>query len=105
MGGMFLFHVTAQASALSHDLRLSVQNAMNKDFSEALNRLNSMPSQSQDSTPLSTARGRTYLAGLGYRFQGQAQDVVDSPAQLSTRRLSRQSSATRYCARISSACS
>ena len=49
-------------------LRLSVQNAMNKDFSEALNRLNSMPSQSQDNTPLSTARGRTYIAGLEYRF-------------------------------------
>ncbi|WP_454775934.1 TonB-dependent receptor domain-containing protein [Janthinobacterium tructae] len=49
-------------------LRLSVQNAMNKDFSEALNRLNSMPSQSQDNTPLSTARGRTYVAGLEYRF-------------------------------------
>ena len=49
-------------------LRLSVQNTMNKDFSEALNRLNSMPSQSQDNTPLSTARGRTYVAGLEYRF-------------------------------------
>ncbi|WP_426071719.1 TonB-dependent receptor domain-containing protein [Janthinobacterium sp. DSP2-3-3] len=49
-------------------LRLSVQNAMNKDFSEALNRLNSMPSQSQENTPLSTARGRTYVAGLEYRF-------------------------------------
>lgn len=49
-------------------LRLSVQNAMSKDFSEALNRLNSMPSQSQDNTPLSTARGRTYVAGLEYRF-------------------------------------
>lgn len=49
-------------------LRLSVRNAMNKDFSEALNRLNSMPSQSQDNTPLSTARGRTYIAGLEYRF-------------------------------------
>jgi hemoglobin/transferrin/lactoferrin receptor protein len=49
-------------------LRLSVQNAMNKDFSEALNRLNSMSSQSQDNTPLSTARGRTYVAGLEYRF-------------------------------------
>ncbi|MGK5039177.1 TonB-dependent receptor domain-containing protein [Janthinobacterium sp. GB1R12] len=49
-------------------LRLSVQNAMNKDFSEALNRLNSMPSQSQDNMPLSTARGRTYVAGLEYRF-------------------------------------
>ena len=49
-------------------LRLSVQNAMNKDFSEALNRMNSMPSQSQDNTPLSTARGRTYIAGLEYRF-------------------------------------
>ncbi|MBB3119799.1 TonB-dependent receptor domain-containing protein [Pseudoduganella violacea] len=49
-------------------LRLSVQNAMNKDFSEALNRLNSIPSQSSDNKPLSTARGRTYLAGLEYRF-------------------------------------
>ncbi|UTY57623.1 TonB-dependent receptor domain-containing protein [Massilia sp. erpn] len=49
-------------------LRLSVQNAMNKDFSEALNRLNSIPSQSNENAPLSTARGRTYLAGLEYRF-------------------------------------
>ena len=49
-------------------LRLSVQNAMDKDYSEALNRLNSMPSQSNDNTPMSTARGRTYVAGLEYRF-------------------------------------
>ncbi|MDN2708821.1 TonB-dependent receptor [Janthinobacterium sp. SUN118] len=49
-------------------LRLSVQNAMDKDYSEALNRLNSMPSQSNENTPMSTARGRTYVAGLEYRF-------------------------------------
>ncbi|WP_219114813.1 TonB-dependent receptor domain-containing protein [Janthinobacterium sp. UMAB-56] len=49
-------------------LRLSVQNAMDKNYSEALNRLNSMPSQSNDNTPMSTARGRTYVAGLEYRF-------------------------------------
>ncbi len=49
-------------------LRLSVQNAMNKNYSEALNRLNSMPSQSNDNTPMSTAKGRTYVAGLECRF-------------------------------------
>ncbi|WP_215410038.1 TonB-dependent receptor [Janthinobacterium sp. JC611] len=49
-------------------LRLSVQNAMDKNYSEALNRLNSMPSQSNDNAPMSTARGRTYVAGLEYRF-------------------------------------
>ncbi|NVD99861.1 TonB-dependent receptor domain-containing protein [Massilia sp. BJB1822] len=49
-------------------LRVSVQNATNKNFSEALNRLNALPSQADDKTPLSTARGRTYLAGLEYRF-------------------------------------
>ncbi len=49
-------------------LRLSVQNAMDKDYSEALNRMNSMPSQSNDYTPMGTARGRTYVAGLEYRF-------------------------------------
>lgn len=49
-------------------LRLSVQNAMNKDFSEALKRLNSMPSQSNDNTPMGTAWGRAYVAGQEYRF-------------------------------------
>lgn len=49
-------------------LRLSVQDAMDENYSEALNRLNSMPSQSNDNTPMSTARGRTYVAGLVCRF-------------------------------------
>ncbi|MDC8759210.1 TonB-dependent receptor domain-containing protein [Janthinobacterium fluminis] len=49
-------------------LRLSVQNLMNKDYSEALNRLNSMPSQASENTPANTARSRTYVAGLEYRF-------------------------------------
>jgi hemoglobin/transferrin/lactoferrin receptor protein len=49
-------------------LRLSVQNAMNKNYLEALNRLNSMPSQSNDNTPMSMAKGWSYVAGLEYRF-------------------------------------
>jgi hemoglobin/transferrin/lactoferrin receptor protein len=49
-------------------LRFSVQNVMNKDYSEPLNRLNSMPSQSSENAPANTARSRTYLAGAEYRF-------------------------------------
>jgi hemoglobin/transferrin/lactoferrin receptor protein len=49
-------------------LKLSVQNLMDKDYSDALNKMNSLPSQSQDFTPTNTARGRTYIFGGEVRF-------------------------------------
>ncbi|WP_060430763.1 TonB-dependent receptor domain-containing protein [Serratia marcescens] len=49
-------------------LKLSVQNLMDKDYSDALNKMNSLPSQSQDFTPTNTARGRTYIFGGELRF-------------------------------------
>jgi hemoglobin/transferrin/lactoferrin receptor protein len=49
-------------------LRFSVQNLMNRDYSEALNRLNSNPSQSSGESPANTARGRTYLVGAEFRM-------------------------------------
>ena len=49
-------------------LKLSVQNLMDKDYSDALNKMNSLPSQSQYETPTNTARGRTYIFGGEVRF-------------------------------------
>ena len=49
-------------------LKFSVQNLMDRDYSDALNKMNSMPSQSQDFTPTNTARGRTYIFGGEVRF-------------------------------------
>ncbi|MBY0445149.1 MAG: TonB-dependent receptor, partial [Burkholderiales bacterium] len=49
-------------------LRFTVQNLMNRDYSEALNRLNSNPSQSSSESPANTARGRTYLVGAEFRM-------------------------------------
>lgn len=49
-------------------LKFSVQNLMDKDYSDALNKMNSLPSQSQDFTPTNTARGRTYIFGGEVRF-------------------------------------
>lgn len=49
-------------------LKLSVQNLMNKNYSEALNKLNMMPIQGDDSTAANTARGRTYIFGGEIRF-------------------------------------
>ena len=49
-------------------LKLSVQNLMNKNYSEALNKLNMMPMQGDDSTAANTARGRTYIFGGEIRF-------------------------------------
>ncbi|WP_293935662.1 TonB-dependent receptor domain-containing protein [Iodobacter sp.] len=49
-------------------LRFTVQNLMNRDYSEALNRLNSNPSQSSGESPANTARGRTYLVGAEFRM-------------------------------------
>ena len=49
-------------------LKLSVQNLMNKNYSEALNKLNMMPIQGDDGTAANTARGRTYIFGGEIRF-------------------------------------
>lgn len=49
-------------------LKFSVQNLMDKDYSDALNKMNAMPSQSQDVSPTNTARGRTYIFGGEVRF-------------------------------------
>lgn len=49
-------------------LKFSVQNLMDKDYSDALNKMNAMPSQSRDFSPTNTARGRTYIFGGEVRF-------------------------------------
>ncbi|WP_269936171.1 TonB-dependent receptor domain-containing protein [Serratia liquefaciens] len=49
-------------------LKFSVQNLMDKDYSDALNKMNSLPSQSRDFSPTNTARGRTYIFGGEVRF-------------------------------------
>ncbi|MCE9882191.1 TonB-dependent receptor, partial [Hafnia paralvei] len=49
-------------------LKFSVQNLMNKNYSEALNKLNMMPMQGDESTAANTARGRTYIFGGEIRF-------------------------------------
>lgn len=49
-------------------LKFSVQNLMDKDYSEALNKLNSMYGQNDPGTAVNTARGRTYLVGGEVRF-------------------------------------
>lgn len=49
-------------------LKFTVQNLMDKDYSEALNKLNSMYGQNDPGTSVNTARGRTYIAGGEIRF-------------------------------------
>jgi hemoglobin/transferrin/lactoferrin receptor protein len=49
-------------------LKFSVQNLMDKDYSEALNKLNSMYGQNDPATAVNTARGRTWLVGGEVRF-------------------------------------
>ncbi len=49
-------------------LKLSVQNLMDKDYSEALNKLNMMPGLGDETHPANSARGRTWLFGVDYRF-------------------------------------
>jgi hemoglobin/transferrin/lactoferrin receptor protein len=49
-------------------LKFSVQNVMNKDYHDALNKLNSIPNQSSAGEPANTARGRTYIFGGEIRF-------------------------------------
>ncbi|RLM02190.1 TonB-dependent receptor [Gibbsiella quercinecans] len=49
-------------------LKFSVQNVMNKDYHDALNKLNWIPNQSSAGEPANTARGRTYIFGGEIRF-------------------------------------
>ncbi|MDN0087471.1 TonB-dependent receptor [Yersinia nurmii] len=49
-------------------LKVSVQNLMNKSYSDSLNKLNAMPMQQREENPNNTARGRTYLFGGEIRF-------------------------------------
>lgn len=49
-------------------LKFSVQNVMNKDYHDALNKLNWIPKQSSAGEPANTARGRTYIFGGEIRF-------------------------------------
>ncbi|WPU20954.1 TonB-dependent receptor [Cedecea neteri] len=49
-------------------LKLTVQNLMNRDYSEALNKLNMMPGPGDDASRANTARGRTWIFGGEVRF-------------------------------------
>ncbi|WP_213716285.1 TonB-dependent receptor domain-containing protein, partial [Cedecea lapagei] len=49
-------------------LKLTVQNLMNRDYSEALNKLNMMPGPGDDASRANTARGRTWIFGGEIRF-------------------------------------
>ncbi|WP_434524537.1 TonB-dependent receptor domain-containing protein [Photorhabdus asymbiotica] len=49
-------------------LKFSVQNLANKNYSEALNRVNSSPVMTEQTSAMQTARGRTYIAGAEIRF-------------------------------------
>ncbi|OTA18881.1 putative TonB-denpendent outer membrane receptor [Xenorhabdus beddingii] len=49
-------------------VKLSVQNLTNKNYSDALNRMNSSPIMGDQDTKTQTARGRTYVMGAEIRF-------------------------------------
>ncbi|PQQ39514.1 TonB-dependent receptor domain-containing protein [Photorhabdus laumondii] len=49
-------------------LKFSVQNLANKNYSEALNRANSSPLMTEQTSAMQTARGRTYIIGVEIRF-------------------------------------
>ncbi|UJB31650.1 TonB-dependent receptor domain-containing protein [Chromobacterium sp. Beijing] len=49
-------------------IRAGVRNLANRSYSEPLNTLNSLPSQSPDISPNSTARGRSYMLATELRF-------------------------------------
>ena len=49
-------------------LKLSVQNLMNRDYSEALNKLNMMPGLGDETHPANSARGRTWIFGGDISF-------------------------------------
>ncbi|PHM31232.1 TonB-dependent receptor domain-containing protein [Xenorhabdus innexi] len=49
-------------------LLFSVKNLTNKNYSEALNRINSLPMMDEADTTTKTARGRSYVMGAEIRF-------------------------------------
>ncbi|MDC9623941.1 TonB-dependent receptor, partial [Xenorhabdus sp. XENO-7] len=49
-------------------INFSIQNLMNKNYSEALNRMNSAPIMEDQNARTQTARGRTYVIGAEVRF-------------------------------------
>lgn len=60
-------------------LKLSVQNLMNRDYSEALNKLNMMPGLGDETHPANSARGRTWiLVRTSDRLSFKAANAADS---------------------------
>ncbi|MBD1227231.1 TonB-dependent receptor domain-containing protein [Xenorhabdus griffiniae] len=49
-------------------LKFSVQNLTNRNYSDALNRMNTSPMMADQDTKTQTARGRTYVMGAEIRF-------------------------------------
>ncbi len=49
-------------------IKFSVQNLTNRNYSDALNRMNSSPMMSEQNAKTQTARGRTYVMGAEVRF-------------------------------------
>ncbi|MDX7988094.1 TonB-dependent receptor [Xenorhabdus sp. 12] len=49
-------------------LKFSIQNLTNRNYSEALNRMNSSPLMQEQESKTQTARGRTYVMGAEIRF-------------------------------------
>lgn len=49
-------------------LKFSIQNVMNKDYHDSLNKMNWIPNQSSSGEPANTARGRTFIFGGEIRF-------------------------------------
>ncbi|MCC8381804.1 TonB-dependent receptor domain-containing protein [Xenorhabdus sp. PB30.3] len=49
-------------------VKVSVQNLMNENYSDALNRMGSAPHMTQEGAITQTARGRTYVMGAEIRF-------------------------------------
>ncbi|MDX7992402.1 TonB-dependent receptor domain-containing protein [Xenorhabdus littoralis] len=49
-------------------LKFSIQNLSNRNYSEALNRMNSSPIMADQDSKTQTARGRTYVMGAEIRF-------------------------------------
>ncbi|MCG3462858.1 TonB-dependent receptor [Xenorhabdus bovienii] len=49
-------------------IKFSIQNLMNKNYSDALNRMNSSPMMDEQNARTQTARGRTYVMGAEVRF-------------------------------------
>ncbi|PHM53488.1 putative TonB-denpendent outer membrane receptor [Xenorhabdus hominickii] len=49
-------------------VKFSVQNLTNRNYSDALNRMNTSPMMAEQDTKTQTARGRTYVMGAEIRF-------------------------------------